>query len=166
MFTIVRKRHLPTKITMKTETSINVLNSLIEINNDRIEGYETASKETDEADVKTLFAECSKTSQHCNAELIYEVQTLGGTPLEGTKMSGKFFRVWMDVKAAVTITDRRTILKSCELGEEFAIQKYKDVLAKNLVDLTSEQQTMINEQYVLIQADHDGVKNLRDMSPK
>jgi hypothetical protein len=32
-----------------------VLNTLITINNDRIEGYETATKETEEQDLKTLF---------------------------------------------------------------------------------------------------------------
>ena len=32
---------------MEDKKSINVLNKLIEINNDRIEGYETASKETE-----------------------------------------------------------------------------------------------------------------------
>jgi hypothetical protein len=32
-----------------------VLNTLIIINNDRIEGYETAAKETEEQDLKVLF---------------------------------------------------------------------------------------------------------------
>ena len=35
---------------MKEEKTIEVLNTLITINNDRIEGYETAAKETDEQD--------------------------------------------------------------------------------------------------------------------
>mgnify|MGYP006219800087 CR=1 FL=1 len=38
---------------MKREKSIEVLNSLITINNDRIEGYETASKETEEVNEET-----------------------------------------------------------------------------------------------------------------
>jgi len=37
-----------------------VLNTLIENNNDRIEGYETASNETEEQDLKTLFAQLHK----------------------------------------------------------------------------------------------------------
>ena len=39
---------------MKTEKTIDVLNSLIEINNDRIYGYETASKEVEETDLKNV----------------------------------------------------------------------------------------------------------------
>jgi hypothetical protein len=45
-----------------------VLNTLIEINNDRIEWYETASKETKEQDLKTLFAQLSQTIQKCKNE--------------------------------------------------------------------------------------------------
>ena len=40
---------------MKTEKSINVLNKLVEINNDRTEGYKTALKEAHEADLKKMF---------------------------------------------------------------------------------------------------------------
>ena len=35
---------------MENEKTIGALNKLIEINNDRIEGYETASKETKEGE--------------------------------------------------------------------------------------------------------------------
>lgn len=78
---------------MENEKPIEVLNALITINNDRIEGYETASKETDEQDLKTLFAHFILTSQKCKQELVSQVYALGGEPSEGTKISGKFFRV-------------------------------------------------------------------------
>ena len=55
---------------MNKEKSIDVINSLIEINNDRIEGYETASKETQEADLKSVFSQFAKTSEKCKLELI------------------------------------------------------------------------------------------------
>ena len=53
--------------------TIKVLNSLVIINNDRIEGYKTASNETREIDLKTLFFDFIKTSEHCRKELIAEV---------------------------------------------------------------------------------------------
>ena len=86
---------------MEKEKTIEVLNKLITINNDRIEGYETASKETEEQDLKTLFAHFTAASQKCKQELADEVSKLGGTAAEGTLTIGKFFRVWMDVKAAL-----------------------------------------------------------------
>ena len=147
---------------MEKEKTIEVLNSLITINNDRIEGYETASKETEELDLKTLFAQFISTSQNCKQELVSEVNMLGGEEAEGTKVSGKFFRVWMDVKAALTGKDRKAILNSCEFGEDEALDTYKKALENNSEHLTADHETMIYTQKSLLKADHDHVKALRD----
>ena len=78
---------------MENQKTIEVLNTLITINNDRIEGYETAANETEEQDLKMFFSELKQTSLHCNKELTFEVTKLGGTATDGTKTTGKFFRV-------------------------------------------------------------------------
>ena len=148
---------------MNKEKSIEVLNSLIEINNDRIEGYEKAAKETEEADLKTLFAQFAKTSEKCKVELLNEVRKLGGTPIEGTKTTGKLYRAWMDIKAALTGKDRKAILSSCEFGEDVAVDTYNKALKDNSADLTAEQNSMIGAQHASIKADHNKVKGLRDM---
>lgn len=146
---------------MEKEKTIEVLNSLITINNDRIEGYETAIKETEEYDLKSLFTQFISTSKKCKQELAMEVNTLGGKVAEGTKISGKFFRVWMDVKAALTGGDRKAILSSCEYGEDEALDTYTEALENDSEHLSVQQQTMIIEQKSLIKADHDHVKALR-----
>jgi len=147
---------------MDKEKSIKVLNSLVTINNDRIEGYETAAKASDEHDLKAMFAKFTATSQKCKQELETEVRKLGGKPSEGTKASGKFFRAWMDVKAALTGKDRKAILNSCDTGEEAAVDAYQKALKNDVQDLTMEQQTMLSKQHVSIKTDHDHVKALRD----
>ena len=146
---------------MNQEKAIDVLNPLIIINNDRIEGYETASKETEDTELKTLFSKLAATSHRCKAQLISEVHRLGGTPDEGTRVTGKFFRVWMDFKAALTGHDREAILNSCEYGESVAAETYKDTLTDKLGDLNTEQQTMLHAQYALLRADYNTVKNLK-----
>jgi len=145
---------------MEKEKAIEALNSLIIINNDRIEGYETASKETDESDLETLFAQFISTSKKCKQELVMEVTRLGGEAEEGTKTSGKFFRAWMDVKAALTGKDRKAILNSCEYGEEAAQDTYDEALDNDLEHLSAEQQTMILAQKSLLRADLEHVKEL------
>ena len=147
---------------MDTEKSIDILNSLIQINNDRIEGYETASKEADETDLKTLFSHFTETSLKCKAELVAEVKRLGGKPTEGTTTSGKFYRVWMDIKSAITGSNRKAIVNSCEYGEDVAVQTYNDALSHS-ENLTPEQLMMIKEQHSAIKANHDKIKNLRDL---
>ncbi len=149
---------------MNTEQSIDVINALIVINNDRIEGYMTATKETEDFDLKTLFAQFENTSQKCKGELVREVQRLGGEPAEGTKTTGKIYRVWMDVKATLTGHDRKAILNSCEYGEDVAIESYDDALNNEAENISPEQRMMLNAQLQLIKADHDKVKGLRDMA--
>jgi uncharacterized protein (TIGR02284 family) len=145
---------------MKNEKTIDVLNSLITMNNDRIEGYKTASEETEELELKSLFAGFILTSEKCKRELIEEVNKLGGEIAEGTMVSGKFFRVWMDVKAALTGKDRKAILNSCKFGEEQAKQTYKTVLEDDLEYLNPEYQDMIREQKKLLKADRKHIKAL------
>lgn len=147
---------------MENEKAIDVLNELITINNDRIEGYQTASEVTEEHDLKTLFAQFISTSQKCKQELVTEVSKMGGKKAEGTKTSGKFFRVWMDVKAALTGKDRKAIINSCEYGEDKARETYADALENELAHLSTEQKTMIIAQKALLKVDHDQVKTLRD----
>ena len=147
---------------METAKTIDVLNKLITINNDRIEGYQTASDETEEHDLKTLFSGFIRNSQKCKTELEGEVNRLAGEVAEGTKTSGKFFRVWMDVKAALTGKDRKAILDSCEYGEDVAKGTYEKALKDDLAELSSEQQTMLRAQHSVINADHDKVKSMRD----
>jgi uncharacterized protein (TIGR02284 family) len=152
----------------KTETvnkkAIDTLNNLVEINNDRLEGYERASKETNETDLKTLFSQLKDTSYKCKQELVAEVIKLGGTPKEGTRTTGKLYRVWMDVRAALTNKDRKAILNSCEYGEDVAVENYQDAL-KTYTENDNVSQ-LINKQYSLIKADHDKVKNLRDATTR
>jgi uncharacterized protein (TIGR02284 family) len=148
---------------MNQENSIDALNTLIQINNDRIEGYKTAAEETEDSDLKTLFAQLSRTSQNCNMALISEVKKLGGTPIEGTKTTGKIYRVWMDFKALLTGKSRSSVLNSCEYGEEVALETYEDVLIKHSEDLSAEHQILLNGQAALIKADHAKVKSMLDM---
>jgi len=143
---------------VNTET----LNDLIEINNDRIVGYQKASDELkpEDNDLKSLFAEMIRQSQNYKSALIQEIQVLGVEPEKGTTNSGKIYRAWMDVKAIFTGHDRETILNNCEAGEDAAKQAYKmaletDGLAGHIADLISSQQ-------ITQKASHDQIKALRD----
>lgn len=147
---------------MNNEKTADVLNMLIEINNDRIEGYETASNETEEDDLKELFSRLIKTSTKCKQELTQEVLRVGGTPMEGTRITGKFFRTWMDVKVALASDDRKAILNSCEYGEDAALNTYEEVLDNESEYLDENQINMIEYQFQLVEADHDEIKDLRD----
>jgi len=145
---------------MNNNRTIEILNKLVEINNDRIEGYETAGKETDEQDLKTLFKTLSKTSETNRKELSNVIVGLQGTPTDGTTITGKFFRVWMDVKSALSGKNRKAILESCEYGEQKAVETYDEVLTSDLQHLNTEQKKMVSEQHMNLSKDHQHIKKL------
>ncbi|MGZ4058394.1 MAG: ferritin-like domain-containing protein, partial [Bacteroidia bacterium] len=145
----------------KNENIIKQLNNLVEINNDRIQGYEKAVKETKDNDLKSLFQEMVSHSRKFKMELSSQVSALGGTPTEGTKTSGKFFRAWMDLKAALTGKDRKAVLQSCETGEDEAIATYDEVL-KSDANFDEEVRGLILTQKNGLQKDHANIKRLRD----
>lgn len=147
---------------MEKAKAIEALNSLVIINNDRIEGYQTASDTTDEQELKIMFTQFISTSAKCRQELISEVNAMGGEKAKGTKVSGKFFRTWMDVKAALTGKDRKAILNSCDNGEEKAKDAYEDVLENEIEHLTVDQKNMVIAQNTLLRGDHQHVIALRD----
>lgn len=146
---------------MNNENAIIALNALIIINNDRIIGYKTASDSTEELDLKTLFTRLISTSQKCKQELALEVQILGGKTIGGTKVSGKFFRVWMDVKATLSGKDRKAILNSCDYGEDNAKATYDQAILHEFEHLSTKQKNMVLAQKSLLKIDHDHVISLR-----
>ncbi len=147
---------------MDNEKTIDALNSLIVINNDRIEGYKTAEAEAKETDLKMLFSDVMLTSLQNNRELSAEVTRLGGTPDDGTKLSGKIYRLWMDVKAAFTGDDRKAILDSCVYGEQVALDAYKKTLIEDHQNTNDNQQDMLNRHHALISTDYAKIVQLRD----
>ena len=142
-----------------------VLNDLIEINTDRITGYEKASKETKDVDVdlQAIFNKMADESRQYKAQLTQEVSRLGEKPVEGRTKLGSIFQVWMDVKAAITSNDRKSVLSSCEFGEDKAKQTYDDVM-EDVENLPSNAITIIKKQRSELQKAHDEVKALRDSS--
>ena len=98
---------------MKTnELLIEVLNDLIKINNDRINGYEKASDEikSTDVDLQGMFLKMASDSKDNDRELSNAVVKLGGEPSTDTTVSGKIYRTWMDVKSASASKERVSAL--------------------------------------------------------
>ena len=147
---------------MDNNKTIDALNELVEINNDRVEGYEKASENTDERELKELFSKFKQTSQKCLGELNNEINQYGGKATEETNASGKFFRAWMDFKSALTGEDRKAILDSCEYGEEQADEAYQRILNDESEHLSPQQQSMISEQHKLLRSDRSTIKSMKN----
>lgn len=148
---------------MNKEKSIVVLNNLLEINNERIEIYETAKKVTEENDLKDLFSEFQKTSAIFKSELVEELQKMGVVPVDVARNNSLLVRLWINFKAKLIGQDREDILNTLEYNEFVAIKSYKDTLSDNLDHLTAELHIMLKSQQLLLTAHHDKVKKLGDL---
>ncbi|UOE51806.1 PA2169 family four-helix-bundle protein [Mucilaginibacter sp. SMC90] len=145
-----------------TQATVQILNDLIQINNDRIEGYQRASKDLkeDDADLKSLFTRLIGQSQGYKLALGTEVSAFGKDIETGTTTSGKIHRVWLDVKAAFTGHDTHNVLEECEFGEDAILKAYRTALEdENLPAYLRE--TISQQESELLDA-HDEVKALRD----
>jgi uncharacterized protein (TIGR02284 family) len=149
-------------VMQNTKDTIEVLNDLIQINNDRITGYEKAIRETkaEDEDLKILFATMIAESHRNKIALATEVQTMGAEVENGTTTSGKIYRAWMDVKAVFTGHDRHTILANCEAGEDAAKKAYKTALENEALPAYI-RELLVQQQGTLL-ASHDEIKSLRD----
>ena len=140
-----------------TSESVSVVKDLVEIVNDRIEGYERATKDVEmsDTDLKMMFSNLIQESRSFREELQSEVLRLGGEPEKGTTISGQIHKAWMDLKAAVTGHDREAILESCHFGDSAAIAAYEKALADE--DTPTDLKSMLARQLRSIEASRDRI---------
>ncbi|MDB5229892.1 MAG: hypothetical protein JWN76_697 [Chitinophagaceae bacterium] len=137
------------------------LEELIIINNDRYEGYKKAAEETKDPDLKELFTKYSMQSQQFGSELRQYAKYNDTSDRDETKLSGKFYRAWMDVKAALTGRDRKAVLSSCEFGEDVALKSYDNVM-KDQTNLPPDMLSKVTSQHKEILQAHNRIKQMRD----
>ncbi|TDQ80030.1 PA2169 family four-helix-bundle protein [Sphingobacterium yanglingense] len=141
-----------------------LINKLIEINNDRIEGYETAitllpDKETSGA--RKIFEALRDQSLAFKNELAPLVVQCGGKPTETTRDSGKLFRAWMTLKSTLSAHTLASILDSCDQGEQEFSEAYFHALEDSIgagLDIV----TIIERQSNLQQETYNKLKDWKD----
>lgn len=147
-----------------TEKTISVLNDLIEINNDRVAGFEKAIADIkdENVDLKTLFQEYTAQSRKFSQELSAQVGALRGDVETGTSVAGNLHRVWIDVKSLFGGSDRKGILEEAERGEDAIKKAYAEALKSGALSGKSLQH--VSRQSEDINSAHDKIKALRDIS--
>ena len=145
-----------------TQKTTDLLNDLIEINNDRVAGFEKVLADiTDEnADVKQLFQEYSSQSREFSQQLTAIVASNNEEVETGNSVSGTLHRAWIDVKALFGGSDRKSILAEAERGEDAIKKAYQTTLADG--ELSAEAYQTVSAQATEINAAHDRIKALRD----
>jgi uncharacterized protein (TIGR02284 family) len=152
-------------MTSTTTHLVEVLNDLIHINYDRIEGYRKAAEESKTYDIELhpLFQRMADESRKNVSALTEKVKILGCEAESGSTALGTIYRGWMEVKATFSGLDRAAILSSCEYGEDQAQKAYDNALASD-AEIDAETRQLITSQKATLKSSHDEIKKLRDVS--
>ncbi len=147
---------------MQNEPQIEILNDLILINNDRIEGYKKAAEnlKDNNSELLSVFGSLERESRHNVEELTQHIIGMGGEPDTGTTTGGKIYRAWMDVKATFGGDDAKGVLESCEGGEDAAKRAYDSAMKSG--ELTDVCVPLVSRQQEAQLRSHDKIKSLRD----
>lgn len=145
----------------ENENTIEILNDLLRINNDRMEGYKKAFRDVMEDDLRNVFAEMAGDSLKNAYELERELRTNWRVVDPGsTPRAGKIYRIWTDVKTACADKYHQSILSSCECGEKGAQSAYLEALSSN--DLPTGVRHLVRIQQIALKVSHDQIKSYKD----
>jgi uncharacterized protein (TIGR02284 family) len=146
-----------------TEKTIDILNDLVKINNDRVAGFDKASEnlEENDQDLRTVFSKLAGESRDNAAALAEKARQFNGEAADGTSLSGSLHRAWLEVKSTFTGNDLESILNECERGEDAIKAAYRSAL-EDASELPFEVVQMITSQQQGILAGHELIKSLRD----
>lgn len=144
-----------------SQETIEVLNDLIRVNNDRITGYEKAIHEAkqEDNDLKILFASMVAESHRMKIAIATEVQSLDARVSQGTTTEGKIYGVWRELKAIISGNNRHAILSNCEAVEDAAQKAYRIALRNHLPAFIRD---LLTRQLDTLEASHEEVRSLRD----
>lgn len=148
-----------------TVNDSTLINDLIQINNDRIAGYQKAIEIATRLDLENLnsiFVEYMNQSELFIEELKPYLEQQGSPATDGTMISGKLFRIWMDIKSAISGNDEKSLLASCEQGEDAFKKTYKDVVDNEGWEITHDLLLLIEKQLAIQLEAHEYIKTLRD----
>jgi uncharacterized protein (TIGR02284 family) len=145
-----------------SKKTCDVLNDLIKINNDRVEGYTKASDEAKDNAVNLVvtFQNMIEQSRIYITDLGNLVTKYGGTLADGSTAMGKIYRTWMDLQINFSVDDRKNILNACEFGEDAAQKAYRKALEE--LELGEEARSLIAMQKNALKDSHDLIKSYRD----
>jgi uncharacterized protein (TIGR02284 family) len=145
------------------EKSVEVLNDLIQINNDRVAGFEHAEKSLgdEDRDLSDFFRSQREASRQNAFELSKLVNQVGGDADDGHSVSGTIHRNWLDVRATFSGHDRASVLAECERGEDAIKHAYQDALTGDS-GLSDEFRQIVLRQSESIIASHDKIRAMRN----
>ena len=144
---------------MDNNRIVSVLNGLIDISRDGVEGFKTCADDTDDAALKLYFQNRAESCRQAVIALSAEVRRHGGDPDTSGSAAGMLHRAWVDLKTAITSQDNLAVLEECERGEAAAVMAYENALRE---ELTGDLRALLEKQCDGAKRNHDRIRQMCD----
>ena len=139
--------------------NLAILKTLTTTLNDSVNGYRESAEKVESQEFRELFTHFADQRTQVSASLQGEVRRLGGDPdTDGSTMGG-IHQSWLDLKAAITGSDDKAVIKEVERGEDYLKEKFEAALDSK--DLTGESRAVVQQAYQSVREGHDRVSSLK-----
>jgi uncharacterized protein (TIGR02284 family) len=142
---------------------VSVVHHLIERCKDGQKGYQHASEDIEDQQLKSLFRDYAVQRDTMITELQNELHKMGKTDDESSSVEGTIHRTWMDLSSALLAKDRQQVLNECERGEDYAVAAYDKAMK---AELPGNLKSIVEKQYHQVKQAHDRIRDLRDQGKK
>ena len=145
---------------MENSKTVDALNDLLQITNDRLEGFKKVDTKMIESygDLSKEYDHMVTESTQMRTELSSLVRERGGDPDNSTTVAGGLHRTWIDVKNSLTGNKDEATLENVVFGEHAAINAYEGVLESG--DLCPESSKVVQDQLHKLKSSYAKFDNL------
>lgn len=112
---------------------IKTINKLIEVSNERKDGYQEAADNVEDPVIADIFRHYANQSESFVNNLIGHSNQQSSSEVVEPTISD-VFTTWMEYKSTIMGGGTEAMLGACEIGEAHAIQAYEEVLENELSD--------------------------------
>ncbi len=115
---------------MENNKTVDVLNNLLQITNDRLEGFKNVDAKmiSSYPKLRQEYDHAVIQSNRFRTELSSLIQEKGGDPDDNATVAGGLHRTWIDVKNALSFNKGEATLENVLFGEKAAIKAFENAV--------------------------------------
>lgn len=150
-----------------SKKTVSVLNDLLHITNDRIQGFESVEGKVWESysDLKGEYDKMISQSKIMKNEIINLITERGGSPSDSGSVEGSLHRAWINIKNSLPVTNNdQETLQNVVFGEKHAIAAYEEALKSG--DLCPESSSVIADQLHSLRTSYHQFNNIEHYKSK
>lgn len=151
---------------MENKKTVSVLNDLVQIINDRIEGFGKVDGKIWERypDIKEEYERMISRSKVMKNELIDLIREKGGEAQDSPSVAGAIHRTWIDIKNSLPVNTEESTLENVVFGERAAVETYQKALDSG--DLDDQSYQIVAEQLQNLKSSYEQFKNIEEYKKK